>query len=89
MNIDSNSLSVMRSELDKEYLKIEGKINKLRSIDKIDVALEYEMIQDLIDEQLDLLDLIIKSLEDTPRLYNQLMALNNKYKQVAGDFDGK
>ena len=48
LNIDNNNLSVMRSDLEKEYLRLENKINKLRASKKNDVASEYEMIQDLI-----------------------------------------
>lgn len=89
LNIDNNNLSVMRSELDKEYIRLENKINKLRASRKEDVASEYEMIQDLIDEQLALLDTIIFNLENTPKLYNQFLGLNKKYKQVAGDINGE
>lgn len=89
MNIDNNNLSVMRNELEKEYLNLENKINKLRTSKKEDVASEYEMVQDLIDEQISLLDTIIFNLENTPKLYNQLLGLNKKYKQVAGDFNEK
>lgn len=89
LNIDNNNLSVMRSDLEKEYLRLENKINKLRASKKNDVASEYEMIQDLIDEQISLLDTIIFNLENTPKLYNQLLGLNKKYKQVAGDYNGE
>ena len=89
MNIDNNNLSVMRSDLEKEYLRLENKINKLRASKENDIASEYEMIQDLIDEQISLLDTIIFNLENTPKLYNQLLGLNKKYKQVAGDYNGE
>lgn len=85
MNISSDKLISMRNNLEIQYNDLENEINLLYSKKRDDIALEKIKAQDLIDEQLTLLDSIIQNLENTPKMYAELMNINNKYKQVVGD----
>lgn len=85
MNISVERLNSMRSSLEMQYNDLEDEINSLYSEKKDDVALEKAKAQDLIDKQLVLLDDIIFNLENIPKMYDELMRLNKKYKQVVGD----
>lgn len=87
MNISIEKLNAMRSNLEKQYNDLDDKINSLYAKKKEDVAIEKIKIQDLIDKQLALLDTIIHNLENTPKLYSELMDINEKYKQVVGDYN--
>ena len=87
MNISIEKLNAMRSNLEKQYNDLDDKINSLYAKKKEDVAVEKIKIQDLIDKQLALLDTIIHNLENTPKLYSELMNINEKYKQVVGDYN--
>lgn len=87
MNISIEKLNAMRSNLEKQYNDLDNKINSLYAKKKEDIAVEKIKIQDLIDKQLALLDTIIHNLENTPKLYSELMDINEKYKQVVGDYN--
>lgn len=87
MNISIEKLNAMRSDLEKQYNELDIKINSLYAEKKEDVAVEKIKTQDLIDKQLALLDTIIRNLENTPKLYSELMDINEKYKQVVGDYN--
>lgn len=87
MNISIEKLNVMRSDLEKQYNDLDMKINSLYAEKKEDVAVDKIKAQDLIDKQLALLDTIIRNLENTPKLYSELMDINEKYKQVVGDYN--
>lgn len=87
MNISIEKLNVMRSDLEKQYNNLDMKINSLYAEKKEDVAVDKIKAQDLIDKQLALLDTIIRNLENTPKLYSELMDINEKYKQVVGDYN--
>lgn len=87
VNISIEKLNAMRSNLEKQYNDLDDKINSLYAKKKEDVAVEKIKIQDLIDKQLALLDTIIHNLENTPKLYSELMDINEKYKQVVGDYN--
>lgn len=87
MNISIEKLNAMRSNLEKQYNDLDDKINSLYAKKKEDIAVEKIKIQDLIDKQLALLDTIIQNLENTPKLYSELMDINEKYKQVVGDYN--
>lgn len=85
MNISVDLLRELRKELDTAYDKAEKEINEKyakRNLDNIQKIIDT---QDLIDKQLDLLDTIIYNLENTPKLYDELMKMNNEYKQVVGE----
>ncbi len=85
MNISVEGLKAMRSSLEMQYYSLETEINLLYSKKKEDLVPEKVATQDLIDKQLTLLDNIICNLENTPKLYSELMQINRKYKQVMGD----
>lgn len=85
MNISVDSLNAMRSNLEMSYNCLEKEINSLYANNKEDVASDKIKAQDLIDKQLTLVDQIIHNLENTPKLYSELMKINKKYKQVVGD----
>lgn len=85
MNISIDKLNAMRVTLEARYSTLEHEINSLYIKNKEDVALEKEKAQNLIDKQLTLLDEIIHNLENTPKLYSELMKINKEYKQVIGD----
>ena len=85
VNISIDKLISMRNNLEIQYNDLENEINLLYSKKRDDIALEKIKTQDLIDEQLTLLDSIIHNLENTPKMYAELMNINNKYKQVVGD----
>lgn len=87
VNISIEKLNVMRSDLEKQYNDLDMKINSLYAEKKEDVAVDKIKAQDLIDKQLALLDTIIRNLENTPKLYSELMDINEKYKQVVGDYN--
>lgn len=87
MNISIEKLNAMRSNLEKQYNDLDNRINSLYAKKKEDIAVEKIKIQDLIDKQLALLDTIIHNLENTPKLYSELMDINEKYKQVVGDYN--
>lgn len=87
VNISIEKLNVMRSDLEKQYNNLDMKINSLYAEKKEDVAVDKIKAQDLIDKQLALLDTIIRNLENTPKLYSELMDINEKYKQVVGDYN--
>lgn len=87
VNISIEKLNAMRSNLEKQYNDLDNKINSLYAKKKEDIAVEKIKIQDLIDKQLALLDTIIHNLENTPKLYSELMDINEKYKQVVGDYN--
>lgn len=80
MNISVEKLSSIRRKLEADYHKIEDEINDVCLKKKncpIDSKIE---LQDLIDEQLDLLDTLIYNLETIPKLYDEFVALNEKYR---------
>lgn len=86
VNISIDKMNSMRLLLEKKYDELENDINSLYLSKKDDVAKEKIEIQDLIDKQLSLLDTIIHNLESTPKLYSELMSINEKFKQIVGDY---
>lgn len=85
MNINIKELEVMRDKLEIQYNRLEKEISKLYVDNDQDEALEKEQIQDIVDQQIDLIDLIIKNLENTPKMYEELMKINEKYKTQVGE----
>ncbi len=85
MNINIKELEVMRDKLEIQYNRLEKEISKLYIDNDQDEALEKEQIQDIVDQQIDLIDLIIKNLENTPKMYEELMKINEKYKTQVGE----
>lgn len=85
MNISINGLRAMRKKLEEQYSELDKQISKHYSQKNDDMAEEKIGFQDLIDQQLDIIDTIIYNLENTPKMYNELMELNQKYKRVVGD----
>ena len=85
VNINIDNLKSMRLSLENQYNNLEYEISDLYFKQKDDIALEKVKIQDLIDKQLTLLDRIISNLENTPRMYSELINMNREYKRVIGD----
>lgn len=85
MNINEEELNTLRKELESKYNKLEREINILYNQAEDEKAKEKEELQDLIDQQIDLIDLIFNNLETTPKMYNELMKMNDKYKKQVGD----
>lgn len=82
MNISVDFLLSLRKKLDNDYDEIESKINKMYTKNKSDNVQDLIKKQDLVDMQLDLIDSIIYNLENTPKLYNKLVNINDEYKQM-------
>lgn len=82
MNISVNFLLSLRKKLDDDYDEIESKINKMYTKNKSDNVQDLINKQDLVDMQLDLIDSIIYNLDNTPKLYNKLVNINDEYKQM-------
>lgn len=82
MNISVDFLLSLRKKLDDDYDEIESKINKMYTKNKSDNVQDLIKKQDLVDMQLDLIDSIIYNLENTPKLYNKLVNINDEYKQM-------
>lgn len=77
MNISIKELSAMRSSLEKDYDKLEREINSLYSDGEKENAEKLINKQDIIDRKIDLIDRIIKNLNETPKLYEELIDLSN------------
>lgn len=83
MNINKEYLNKLRLELDNEYDNLENEINKLYVKNKNDKKIKSkEEKQELIDQQIDLIDNIIFSLDNVPRMYENLLKLNEEYKKA-------
>ena len=85
MNISIDLLKTLRKKLDADYDKLEDEINKRYAKNNTDGIEDVFDTQDMIDKQLDLIDTIIYNLENTPKLYKELMKINEEYKQVVGE----
>ena len=85
MDINMEELVELRKKMEEEYDKLEKEIANLYSESNVKKALKKEKIQDLIDEQLDLIDLIINNLENTPKMYKELLKLEAEYDKAVGD----
>lgn len=82
MNINKESLNELRIKLDREYDAQEEKINKLYTKKNNDEKIKSMLYkQELIDQQLDLIDNIISSLDKVPRMYEKLLKLNEEYNK--------
>lgn len=82
MNINKESLNKLRIKLDKEYDDLDEKINKLYTKKNNDEKIKSMLYkQELIDQQLDLIDNIISSLDKVPRMYEKLLKLNEEYNK--------
>jgi len=77
VNISIKELSAMRSSLEKDYDKLEREINSLYSDGEKENAEKLINKQDIIDRKIDLIDRIIKNLNETPKLYEELIDLSN------------
>ena len=85
MNINEEELNTLRKDLENKYNKLEREISILYNQADDEKAKEKEELQDLVDQQIDLIDLIFNNLETTPKMYNELMKINAKYKKQVGD----
>lgn len=86
MNLNKDVLMKLRKKLDSEYDKVEKEISNLYSLNKEDKKVKEKIeIQILLDEQIDLIDNIIKDLDRVPRLYDELMKKNEQYNRVVGE----
>ena len=77
VNISIKELSAMRSSLEKDYDKLEREITSLYSDGEKENAEKLINKQDIIDRKIDLIDRIIKNLNETPKLYEELIDLSN------------
>ena len=77
VNISIKELSTMRSSLEKDYDKLEREINSLFTDGDKENAEKLINKQDIIDKKIDLIDRIIKNLNETPKLYEELIDLSN------------
>ena len=77
MNISIKELSTMRTSLEKEYEKMEREINSLLVEGNNEAAEKLIKKQDIVDMKIDLVDRIIKNLNETPKLYEKLIELSN------------
>lgn len=86
MNLNKDVLMKLRKKLDSEYDKVEKEISNLYSLNKEEKKVKEKIeIQILLDEQIDLIDNIIKDLDRVPRLYDELMKKNEQYNRVVGE----
>ena len=85
MDINMEELVTYRQQLESEYDKLEKEISKLYAESDLKHAQEKENIQNLVDEQLDLIDLIISNLENTPKMYKELLKIEDQYKKIVGE----
>ena len=85
MDINIDELTSWRQKLEKAYNDLEKEISKLYIEGNVKKVAEKEQTQDLIDKQLDLIDLIISNLENTPKMYKELMSLDKEYKKNVGE----
>jgi hypothetical protein len=67
----------MRISLEKEYEKMEREINSLLVEGNNEAADKLIKKQDIIDMKIDLVNKIIKNLQETPKLYEKLIELSN------------
>ncbi len=67
----------MRTSLEKEYEKMERVINSLLVEGNNEAANKLIKKQDIVDMKIDLVDRIIKNLQETPKLYEKLIELSN------------
>ncbi len=67
----------MRTSLEKEYEKMEREINSLLVEGNNEAADKLIKKQDIIDMKIDLVNKIIKNLQETPKLYEKLIELSN------------
>ena len=67
----------MRNSLEKEYEKMEREINSLLVEGNNEAADKLIKKQDIVDMKIDLVDRIIKNLQETPKLYEKLIELSN------------
>ncbi len=67
----------MRTSLEKEYEKMEREINSLLVEGNNEAADKLIKKQDIVDMKIDLVDRIIKNLQETPKLYEKLIELSN------------
>jgi flagellar biosynthesis/type III secretory pathway protein FliH len=77
VNISIKELSTMRTSLEKEYEKMEREINSLLVEGNNEAADKLIKKQDIVDMKIDLVDRIIKNLQETPKLYEKLIELSN------------
>lgn len=86
MNISKDVLIKLRKKLDSEYDKLEKEITKLYSLNKEDENLKKKIdVQVLLDQQISLIDNIVKDLDRVPRLYDELMKKNEQYNKIVGE----
>lgn len=86
MNLNKDVLMKLRKKLDSEYDRVEKEISNLYSLNKDDKKVKERIeIQILLDEQIDLIDNIIKDLDRVPRLYDELMKKNEQYNRIVGE----
>ena len=67
----------MRTSLEKEYEKMEREINSLLVEGNNEAADKLIKKQDIIDMKIDLVNKIIKNLQETPKLYEKLIELSD------------
>lgn len=85
MNISKEALINLRDKLDCEYDNLEKQLNKMYSKRESNEKIKEKLNnQFLIDQQLDLIDNIISSMDRVPIMYNELIQLNEKYNQIVG-----
>lgn len=83
MNIDIKKLKGLRTSLENDYNKVEEDINLF--LEKEQDTSDLIRKQDMIDEQLDLIDMILNNMEETPKMHKELMSINEEYKKQAGE----
>lgn len=83
MNIDIKKLKGLRTSLENDYNKVEEDINLF--LEKEQDTSDLIKKQDMIDEQLDLIDMILNNMEETPKMHKELMSINEEYKKQAGE----
>ncbi len=83
--MDMDKLKEYKTTLERKYDELDEKIMELDEKGNQSESDALEDVLDKIDEQLDLIEDIIDGYYNTPKKYEELMKLKDKYKSLIGE----